>query len=187
MAANLKAGHLQGYCAGEPWNSAAVVAQTGWVVATSAELAPEHPEKVMMVKRSFAEKSEGEHLALISALIEACEYCDRQENREHLIEVLADPSFVGAPESVIRASLGGTFDFGNARVERASDFHVFSRGGANEPTMQHAAWVIRGLHASGLLPDVTVMPIGKASEWFRADIFNQASKSLITATAVSAI
>ena len=34
--ANLRAGHLDGYCAGEPWNSLAVMSNAGWIVATGA-------------------------------------------------------------------------------------------------------------------------------------------------------
>jgi ABC-type nitrate/sulfonate/bicarbonate transport system substrate-binding protein len=79
--ANLRAGHLNGYCAGEPWNSLAVLAQVGWIVATGAELDPLHPEKVLMLRRDFAEKHESEHLALIAALIEACRFCDAPEIR----------------------------------------------------------------------------------------------------------
>src|SRR5258708_4557039 len=80
--ANLKAGHLDGYCVGEPWNSLAVLSRTGWCVATSEELAPGHPEKVLMVPREFAERSEREHLALIAALMESCRFCSLPENRD---------------------------------------------------------------------------------------------------------
>ena len=81
MVANLKAGHLDGFCAGEPWNSVAVQSRAGWCVAASAELAPCHPEKVLMVRRDFAEKRESEHLALAAALLDACEFCDAPENQ----------------------------------------------------------------------------------------------------------
>src|SRR6266850_6607819 len=55
MAANLKIGNLDGFCVGEPWNSVAVQTRAGWCVTTSAELDPGHPEKVLMVRRDFAE------------------------------------------------------------------------------------------------------------------------------------
>jgi ABC-type nitrate/sulfonate/bicarbonate transport system substrate-binding protein len=71
MVPNLKAGHLDGFCVGEPWNSVAVRAGEGCVVAVSAELDPLHPEKVLMVRRDFAERHAPEHLALIAALLEA--------------------------------------------------------------------------------------------------------------------
>jgi ABC-type nitrate/sulfonate/bicarbonate transport system substrate-binding protein len=35
MPANMKAGNLDGYCVGEPWNSVAVLARYGWCAATS--------------------------------------------------------------------------------------------------------------------------------------------------------
>jgi ABC-type nitrate/sulfonate/bicarbonate transport system substrate-binding protein len=59
MVTNLKAGHLDGFCVGEPWNSVAVQSQAGWCIATSAELDPQHPEKVLMVTREFAEARRG--------------------------------------------------------------------------------------------------------------------------------
>src|SRR5438552_12946031 len=62
MVTNLKAGHLDGFCVGEPWNSVAVQSRAGWCIATSAELEPGHPEKVLMVRNDFAEKCAHEHL-----------------------------------------------------------------------------------------------------------------------------
>src|SRR5260221_224956 len=76
MVANLKAGHLDGFCVGEPWNSVAVQARAGWCAAASAELAPGHPEKVLMTRRDFAEKHAEEHAALLASLLESCEFCD---------------------------------------------------------------------------------------------------------------
>src|SRR5262249_17219424 len=76
MEANLSGGNLDGFCVGEPWNSVAVESSTGWVVTTSAEIDQNHPEKVLMIRADFLEKNETEHLALISALHDACAFCD---------------------------------------------------------------------------------------------------------------
>src|ERR1019366_4359180 len=56
MVANLKAGNLDGFCVGEPWNSVAVQSRVGWIAATSSELDSQHPEKVLMVRGDFAAK-----------------------------------------------------------------------------------------------------------------------------------
>jgi ABC-type nitrate/sulfonate/bicarbonate transport system substrate-binding protein len=171
---NLKAGHLDGYCVGEPWNSAAVLSGAGWCVATSDEIAPGHPEKVLMVRRDFAERSEREHLSLIAALIEACRFCARPENRERVIEVIAQSQFIGAPIEALRMCMSGTFDYGHGRVEKHSSFHIFSGDGVNEPSSDKADWVIGNLLKSGLVADSTLVPIEKTSDWFRADIFQKA-------------
>jgi len=173
---NLKAGHLDGYCVGEPWNSLAVLTKTGWCVATSEEIAPRHPEKVLMVRREFAERSAREHLALIAALTEACEFCARPENRERIIETLALPEYVGVPIEALRMSMTGTFDYGNGRVEKQASFHLFAGEGVNEPTPDKAEWVVRNLLASGRAPDPELVPRERMKDWFRADLFQQAAK-----------
>ena len=171
---NLRDGHLDGYCVGEPWNSLAVLSRTGWCAATSLELAPKHPEKALMVRRDFAEHSEREHLALIAALIESCAFCEKPQNRERLIEMLAQSNYVGGPIAALRMGMGGSFDYGHGRVEKVPRFHIFSSENANEPDAKKAAWVIDNLIASGVVADPALIPREQAADWFRADIFQKA-------------
>lgn len=172
--ANLKAGHLDGYCVGEPWNSMAVLSRSGWCAASSLDQAPRHPEKVLMVRRTFAERMEREHLALIAAILEACAFCDSPANRERLIETLAQSEYLGVPIQALRMGMNGTFDYGHGRVEKHANFHIFSGGDANEPTPEKAAWVIRSLISAGLVPDPSLIPPETAADCFRADIHRQA-------------
>jgi len=174
MFPNLKTGNLDGYCVGEPWNSVAVMAQAGFVLATSSELANHHPEKVLMVRRDLAESRPAEHLAMIAALAEACRFCEAPENRERIIEILAGPEYLNAPIQALRMSMKGTFDFGHGRVEKTPDFHVFAHDDANDPTPEKAAWVIRSLqeiHAGG---DPEALAALNPGDMFRSDIFQQA-------------
>lgn len=176
MFPNLKAGNLDGYCVGEPWNSLAVMHRAGWCVASSAELAPRHPEKVLLVRSDFAEAREAEHVALIAALIEACEFCDRPENRERIIETLAQPGYVNAPVQALRMSMLGTFNFGHGRIEKHADFHVFSRHTANAPTADKAGWILRQMVKCGVLKDPLLIAPGCVAETFRPDIFQRANQ-----------
>jgi len=176
MFSNLRVGNLDGYCVGEPWNSLAVMRRAGWCVATSAELAPMHPEKVLMVRRDFAEERESEHLRLIAALIEACEFCDRPQNRDRVVETLASPQYVNAPIQALRMSMTGTFDYGHGRIEKDPDFHIFSRHGANEPTAEKGDWVLQQMCVSGALEDPAIIPPDSTTKLFRADMFRQAKQ-----------
>ena len=176
MAANLKAGHLDGFCAGEPWNSVAVQARAGWCVATSAELAPGHPEKVLMVRRDFADKRADEHTALLAALLEACEFCDQPENHDRLIATLIRPEYAGVTEVALRRGIAGEFDFGHGRVRRVRDFAIFHRHGANEPSAEKAAWVLQQMRetVTGLERSSFNAALGRRV--FRTDIFEKASQ-----------
>lgn len=174
MVANLKAGHLDGFCVGEPWNSVAAEARAGWCVAASAELAPEHPEKVLMVRRDFAEKRAEEHTALLAALLEACAFCDEAENREQLVATLARVEYVGVPEAALQRSFRQEFDFGDGRMRRVRDFVVFHRYDANEPSAAKAAWVLQQLRevATGIEPSNFNPALGRRV--FRADLIEKA-------------
>jgi two-component system, oxyanion-binding sensor len=175
MFPNLKAGNLDGYCVGEPWNSVAVMNRAGFVVATSNELVNRHPEKVLMVRSDFATKHEREHLAMIAALIESCRFCDVPENRERIIEMLAEPQYLNAPIHALRMSMKGSFDFGNGRIEQGVEFHIFSHGEANEPDEEKAAWVMHSLH-EGRAANTARFGGLRLDEMFRADIYRQATR-----------
>ena len=176
MAANLKAGNLDGFCAGEPWNSVAVQSRAGWCVAVSAELAPGHPEKVLMVRREFAERCEEEHVALAAALLESCAFCDAPEHQAQIIATLARPNFVGVPGATIRHGFGQEFDFGHDQLRAVPDFNVFHRHAANDPSNEKAAWVLENIRASGLCKDPSVLDAGLGRRVFRQDIYRQATR-----------
>jgi ABC-type nitrate/sulfonate/bicarbonate transport system substrate-binding protein len=142
----LKMGYLDGYCIGEPWNSVAVQAGVGVCVTTSAQLAPLHPEKVLLVRKEFAETRAGEHQALIAALLEACEFCDQPQNRNQLCDLLALPQYVNAPVECFEASLLGRTQFGDNSIHSLHGLNVFYRYRANDPTTAKAAWITGRLY-----------------------------------------
>jgi len=174
MVANLKSGNLDGFCVGEPWNSVAVQARAGGCVAVSAELSPGHPEKVLMVRREFAERHDELHLALVAALLEACKFCDTPGNREEIIATLAQPAYVNVPAAALRSGFGAEFDFGHGEVRHVPNFCVFNRHNANEPSADKAAWILQRLRASGLCPDPAALTAELGRRIFRADIFDRA-------------
>lgn len=174
MFANLKAGNLDGYCVGEPWNSIAIQSRAGWSVAASAQLAPGHPEKVLLVRRKFAEERSREHLALMAALLEACAFCDQWENSEYVASVLSRPEYLNLPATALGRSLCGLFDFGCGRVEAVPDFHVFNRQDANEPSREKAGWITRSMLQEGLIPNRAVLESDAVKRVFRPDLFRQA-------------
>jgi ABC-type nitrate/sulfonate/bicarbonate transport system substrate-binding protein len=141
----LKLGYLDGYCAGEPWGSVATQAGVGQIVATSSQLAPLHPEKVLMVRKEFAESRAEEHELLLAALIHACHQCDQPEKRPALCETLAQPRYVNAPADCLAPGLADV-DLGDRSVPRLHSPNVFYRARATEPSAAKAAWVTGQLY-----------------------------------------
>ncbi len=174
---NLAAGTIDGYCVSDPWNSLAVREQAGWCVATGAELSPNHPDKVFMVRSDFAEQRHEEHLAMIVALTKAAKLCDDPAFRPELVRLLARREYLNVPARVIQSSLVGPLDFGHGRTTPADEFISFHRNGANNPTPAKAAWLINAFNRHRFLPDGKIVPPDLAARAFRSDIFLQSSKS----------
>lgn len=172
MPANLKAGHLSGFCAGEPWNSVAVQAGDGWCPATSADLAPEHPEKVLMVTRRFAETQSDAHLRLVAAVLAACRHCADPANHDEVARLLSQRRFVNAPVDLVRRSFGFRFDPGEPRPESRQPFTVYHGQDCNRPSIESGGWVLRHC-LPGAVPGSGFSQA--VQQTFREDHFRQAA------------
>ncbi|MFM2294020.1 MAG: hypothetical protein RLZZ350_433 [Verrucomicrobiota bacterium] len=173
MPGALDAGHIDGCCVGEPWNSVAVQTRVGWVAATSAELAPNHPEKVLMVRRDFAEQCAMEHESLIAALLDACEFCAAPENRDAVVELLARREFLDRAPVALRPGLTGEINFGHGTERKVGEFVKFHGHDANEPSADKAAWVANHLRAWNLATPAEITP-ALTRTIFRSDIYDRA-------------
>jgi len=170
MPKQLKTGHIDGYCVGEPWNSEAILSGTGWCPVTSAELSHGHPEKVLLVSGRFLREHKDETVALVAALLDACKLCQDPAFRHDLITILAMDEYTGASPEMLRNSMGGQFVSGSQSIN-GSSFHIFHGDSVNRPTVEKASWVLAGLRSIGALPDITC---GSLSRIYREDIFHTA-------------
>lgn len=171
MPRHLKAGHIDGYCVGEPWNSESILAGEGWCPATSSDLSHGHPEKVLLVAGSLVKERKDDSIALVSALLEACKLCQDPSFQREMVGILAMKEYTGASEEVLANSLGREFNTGSGSASSAA-FHVFHGESVNRPTMEKASWVLAGLRSIGILPDVTC---GSLSRIYREDLFHTAT------------
>ncbi len=182
MFPTLKLGYLDGYCVGEPWASLAVQAGVGVCIATSAQLAPLHPEKVLMVRQSFAVGRADEHERLVAALLEACAACEQPENRLLLSETLAHPQYLNAPAECVEAGLPGKEEPEPAAdTQKPGDQMIFYRDKANEPGDNKALWLIELLSLLLQQRGVKADYLGRTpvlSNVFRRDIYERA-KALV--------
>jgi ABC-type nitrate/sulfonate/bicarbonate transport system substrate-binding protein len=167
MPRHLKAGHIDGYCVGEPWNSEAILGGYGWSPAISAELSYGHPEKVLLVAGEFIQERKADSINLVSALIESCKKCDDPDFREDLISILADKKYIGVDEEILRNSLGDAFFTGVTKISTRG-FHMFHGDAVNRPSTDKASWMLAGLRNAGNLPEISC---GSLSRLYREDLY----------------
>jgi two-component system, oxyanion-binding sensor len=143
LAESLKAGRVDGFCVGQPWNSVAVGQGHGVVIATKSELWPLSPEKVLGVREDWAARN-GELLAdVLRALTMAGQWLDEPENRVEAAAILARRDYLDIPEERLAMPLTGTMARGGGLPDITDpDLVVFHRHAANFPWRSHAVWLI---------------------------------------------
>ncbi len=176
VSLNLKAGNLDGYCVGEPWNTIAIREGHGFPVATSRSLSPGHPEKVLMTKADFANNRREEAVALSAAVMEACEFCDDIGNWEEIAKILSRHEYIGLPANLIHASLKGSFDLLGG--EERAPFHVFHFGAANNPCPETSSWVLNSFRNAISETDRSKIRPNVSRRIYRADIYRDALESV---------
>ena len=169
---NIAAGTIDGFCAGEPWNTLAIREGAGWCRLCSATHTPSHIEKVLMVRTQFAEEQSAEHLALLGALHVACAWCDEPQNRETLAELLASPRYLNMPVATLLPALLDKFDFGSGSSLGVRGFHVFHAGNANLPDANKASAIQDSLLRAGLL-QADLLPPHLPRRLFREDLYRE--------------
>jgi nitrate/nitrite transport system ATP-binding protein len=178
MFSNLKAGNIDGYCVGEPWNSRAVHEDLGFVVATDLELWPGHPEKVLGVREEWVNKHPQTHIALVKALLEACEYCDDLRHREEILGLLTKEQYVGSAAEYTRPGFIDPYKRGmGEKPEQLLRFNQFYVDQANYPDQIEGLWIMTQLARWGLIPFPRNW-VNILDRVRRIDLFSEAARDL---------
>ncbi len=179
MVANMKAGNMDGFSVGEPWNGVAVKDGIGTTEIASQDIWKNHPEKALVVNKQFSETKREELKKIMSAILEASAWLDKPENRKQAAGVIGKQSYVNAPPEVIEARLLGKYDLGcNQTHDYTDDYMMFSRGGAtNFPRKAHAIWFMAQYVRFGYLP--TAPDYKKVADTLMMqDLYTEVAKSM---------
>lgn len=177
MHRQLLEGHLDGYCAAEPWNSIVIQEGAGWIAAASSEIAPGQPENILLVLEEFAQERAEEHLAMIAALIEASAICENPANRPELIRVLAQPRYLDVPGTLLERSLLGTLKTGRTGRE-IGGFITLCGGDANVPDRAKGRRVFDQIHSTSAGKRSRSLRPGIIGRIFREDLHALARQRL---------
>ncbi|HJV43933.1 CmpA/NrtA family ABC transporter substrate-binding protein [Caulobacter sp.] len=163
MVERMRAGEIDGFCVGAPWNAVAEAEGVGRILAAASQLWTGGPDKVLGVSASLAEHRPDELRALLRAIIRGAAWADAPENRPDLIALLARPDRVGAsPEAITRA------------LDHEIIFH---RDAAGLPRREHGLWFLSQMVRWGQLEadrDLDRL----VDRVYRPDLYREAALSL---------
>jgi NitT/TauT family transport system ATP-binding protein/nitrate/nitrite transport system substrate-binding protein len=120
-------GVIEGFSAGEPWNSVAEAAGVGRIVTRASAMLAGAPDKLFGMTERWALAHPDAVTRLLRALFRAADWIAAPANREAFVRLLAEPQYVGAPPALIANGL--------------SDI-VFPGAKAGAPAAAHGLWMI---------------------------------------------
>jgi ABC-type nitrate/sulfonate/bicarbonate transport system substrate-binding protein len=165
---------IDGFCAGEPWNSLAVEAGAGVIAVTKSALWRQGPEKVLGFRADFAERWPERLSALVRALYKAADWAARSENHAELSWMLAAPNYLAAPPEIIQRALTCRLvKTRGAEPEAVPDFLVFHAHAANFPWQSHSLWFYSQMVRWGQIGYSTALA-KKARLVYRPDLYRAA-------------
>ncbi len=169
----LAVAHIDGYCVGEPWNTAAVERGVGAIITTKSRIWPASLEKVLAMRTVTGAREPQTVARLVRALAQASHWCGAPGNVEELAALLGRPEYLDAPVSRLIPGLTGRIAFPDGKASHDPDFLVFHRGKAIVPWTGQALWLyaqmVRWGHAR-----LDAASLKRAASVFRPDLYRQA-------------
>ncbi len=172
MVRSLTDGLIDGFCVGEPWNSAAVQTGAGWCPATSVDTFPNHIEKALVTRAELLAAKPEIHTALLQALRIASARCESPEGRAELVPMLSQSNRLNVSEAVLKPSLTSQFDNGQPGQRPAERFHQFHGPELHRPDRESIHQMWEGMIDCGLVPECPPTLEDLLPRIYRADLYD---------------
>jgi nitrate/nitrite transport system substrate-binding protein len=141
MVANMKVGTMDCFCVCEPWNLQLIHQNIGYTALTTGELWNKHPEKSLGMRAAWVDKYPKAAKALLMAVMEAQQWCEKPENRDELAAINAKRQWINCPVEDVTDRVKGKFDYGTGRVvENSPHIMKFWDDFASYPYQSHDLW-----------------------------------------------
>jgi nitrate/nitrite transport system substrate-binding protein len=143
MVANMKVGTMDVFCVGEPWNAQLVNQRIGYTAVSTGEIWSKHPEKSLGMRADWVDRNPNAAKALLMAVMEAQQWCDRMENKQEMCEIVGRRSWFNVPAADILPRVTGDYDYGLGREVKNSPWLMkFWRDFASYPFQSHDSWFL---------------------------------------------
>ena len=175
----VEAGRIDGYCAGEPWNTIAARRGAARIVTVKAKIWRSSPEKVLALPADFVDANEETVAALLRGLYRASQWAAAPENHPELAAILAEPGHLDVDRAMLEPLFSGTLAISDKAQTTVEDFFLTSAKAATFPWQSHALWFYSQIVRWGLC-DHSAENAEIAKMSYRPDIYRKALQPLHT-------
>jgi nitrate/nitrite transport system substrate-binding protein len=179
MVSNMKTASMEAFCVGEPWNARLVNQKLGYTALVTGELWKDHPEKAFAMRADWVDKNPKAAKALLMAVQEAQQWCDKPENKEEMCKIVAMPKWFDVPVADILGRIQGKIDYGDGRTEAAYPNSMkFWANNTSYPYQSHDLWFLTENMRWGNIPTDFVKAKELVKKVNREDLWKAAATAL---------
>jgi bicarbonate transport system substrate-binding protein len=188
----MRNGSMDAFSTGDPWPYRITADQTGFMAALTTEIWQYHPEEYLALRADWVDKHPKATKALLKAVMEAQQWCDKPENRAELIQIVSGRNFFNVPVPILEPPFAGKYDMGDSKPA----IDDFNRGplywkdpdghSISYPYKSHDLWFLTESLRWGFHPD-KLQDLDQAKKIIdavnREDLWREAAKEIGIATA----
>jgi ABC-type nitrate/sulfonate/bicarbonate transport system substrate-binding protein len=154
----LTSGRVDGFCAGAPWNAAAVSTGVGAMVHTGTDLRRDCPDKVLAWQADDFERRSEAVRKLSAAILNASDWASDPANIPRFARHLSAQDRLALPVEILEPVLQFNLLQGAGRPPRRVERFIRFDRAALRPEPAHADWILAGMERTGQIvctPEMT--------------------------------
>ena len=174
MVANMKVGTMDCFCVCEPWNLQLIHQNIGYTAITTGELWGKHPEKSFGMRAAYVDKYPKAAKALLMAVMEAQQWCEKPENREEVAAIMRQAAMDQLPGRGRHRSRQGQVRLRHRQGGRELAAHHAVLGAiiASYPFQSHDLWFMTedirwGKYEPGFDSKALIAKVNREDLWKR--------------------
>ncbi len=178
----MRTGSMDAFSTGDPWPYRIVAEDIGYMAGLTSQMWKFHPEEYLAIRGDWVDKNPKATKAILKALMEAQQWCDKPENRPELIKILGRRSYFNILGELIDPPYKGFYKMGDGKPD-VKDFKMGPLyweddiGSVSYPYKSHDLWFLTESVRWDFLPEDT---LANAKEMIdkvnREDIWLEAAK-----------
>jgi bicarbonate transport system substrate-binding protein len=159
----MRNGTMDAFSTGDPWPYRIVTDDIGFMAALTAQIWQFHPEEYLAMRADWVDKNPKATKAILKAVMEAQQWCDKPENRTELINIVSGRNYFNVPKEVLEPPYAGKYTMGDgkAAVDSFKEGPLYWKddlGNVSYPYKSHDLWflteTIRWNFHNGAIADI---------------------------------
>jgi bicarbonate transport system substrate-binding protein len=181
----MKTGTMDAFSTGDPWPFRIVADEIGYMASLTQQIWAFHPEEYLAIRADWVDKYPKATKAILMAIMEAQQWCDKPENRAELARICAGRNYFGVAETILLPPFEGQYKMGDGQPD-INDFKAGplywkdDLGSVSYPYKSHDLWFLMetirwGFHDRAIKDvDMAQKLIDRVN---REDLWKEAAKS----------